>query len=255
MENIEFYNFKYFTITNYRDLIRKVVENNFNFSLFHEEFPANTKQILWRHDVEFSPFDALTMAEIEAEEGVKATYFFQLHGECYNVLEKDISNIVLKIKLLGHDIGLHFDSHYFNISDEETLEKYLMIDKQYFNEIFGVTIKVFSFHETNAFILSCIKAKYAGLLNVYSNYFMKNFKYCTDSTGFWRYENLSDLLENPDITKLQVLTHDAMWSSEILPPRQRVFNSIDKNAHRVKLWYDQTLTKFGAKNVDWNSVF
>ena len=255
MKNIEKYRFKDFTISNYQKIIQTAKRNNFKFSFFYDSHSNNTKHLLWRHDVEFSPFIALKMAEIEVEEMVKATYFFQLHGEFYNVLEKEISEIVFKIKSLGHDIGLHFDSHYFDITNEKDLEKYLTLDTQYFNAIFGTDIKVFSFHNTNPFILSCEKENYAGLINVYSRFFKDHFNYCADSTGYWRYEHLVDVLNDTNIQNLQVLTHDAMWSDEILAPRQRVFNSVEENALRVKRWYDKTLSKFKAKNIDWEKVY
>lgn len=255
MDNQEKYRFEDFTIRNYRKIIQAAKKNEYQFSFFYGSHSSGSKQILWRHDVEFSPFIALKMAEIEVEEGIKSTYFFQLHGEFYNVLEKEISKIVLKIKSLGHDIGLHFDSHYYDVNNEEKLEKYLSLDTQYFNAIFGTKIKVFSFHNTNPFIISCEKERYAGLINVYSRYFKDHFAYCADSTGYWRYERLVDVLSNPNIQKLQVLTHDAMWSDEILPPRQRVFKSVDENALRVKQWYDRTLVKFGAKNIDLDKVY
>ena len=253
--NSELYKFSDFTLINYKKLINIAKKNNYSFSSFEPSFPGNEKLILWRHDVEFSPFIALKMAIIEAEEGEKATYFFQLHSEFYNILEKEISEIVDKIKLLGHDIGLHFDPHFFNIEKEAELEKHLELDKQYFNAIFDTNIKVFSFHNTNKFILSCENHQYAGLINVYSKYFKSDFSYCTDSTGFWRYERLEEVLNDPGITKLQVLTHDAMWNDNVLSPRQRVLTSVEANMERVKKFYDQALSKVGVKNVDWDKVY
>jgi len=255
MDNSEKYNFKDFTIQKYREVIQVAKLKGYQFSFFQHADVNEEKQILWRHDVEFSPFIALKMAEIENQEGVKATYFFQLHGEFYNVLEKEISLIVFKIKALGHEIGLHFDTHYFDIKTEKELEHFLSLDTQYFNSIFRTDIKAFSFHNTNPFVLSCENTRYAGLINVYSKYFKDHFKYCADSTGYWRYDPLIDVLSAANSLKLHVLTHDAMWSSEVLSPRQRVFKSVDENSSRVKQWYDATLAKFGAKNVDWNEVY
>jgi hypothetical protein len=255
MDNSEKYRFADFIMQNYRKMVQAAKQQGFQFKFYNDTFSSEKRQVIWRHDVEFSPFIALEMAEIERDEGIKATYFFQLHGEFYNVLEKEVSDIVYKIKALGHDIGLHFDSHYFDIDNEENLEKYLDMDTRYFNAIFNTDIKAFSFHNTNPFVLACEKEQYAGLINVYSAYFKEHFAYCSDSTGFWRYESLIDVLNNTIVQKLHVLTHDAMWSSEILSPRQRVFTSVDENALRIKQWYDTTLSKFGAKNVDCNEVY
>lgn len=251
----EKYKFGDFTIEKYRTLLLSAKENEFLFAFFYEPHTADSKQILWRHDVEFSPFKALRMAEIENEVLVKSTYFFQLHSEFYNVLEKEISGIVYQIKSYGHDIGLHFDSGYFNVANEEDLEMFLRLDAQYFNAIFKTEVKAFSFHNTNPYILSCEKERYADMINVYSRYFKERFAYCADSTGYWRYESLLDLIKNPKIKKLQVLTHDAMWSDEILSPRQRIFESIEEHSQRLKKLYDTGLAKLGAKNVDWDNVY
>ena len=63
-------------------------------------------------------------------------------------------------------------------------------------------------------------------------------------------EILDEVLRDKNVRHLQVLTHDAMWSNEVLSPRQRVRTSIQANAERVKERYDQILIDFGAKNID-----
>ena len=157
----------------------------------------------------------------------------------FNVLEPYYTDILKQIQSLEHEIGLHFDAHYYNIETQEALDKYIALDRDYFEQVFGLKLRVFSFHNTNPFILNCEDLKYGGLFNVYSEYFKKNFQYCADSIGFWRYEILDEVLRDPTIRHLQVLTHDAMWRDEVLSPRQR-----------VKGQYDQILVKFGAKNID-----
>jgi hypothetical protein len=251
ISNSDKYRFADFTIARYGQLIELARSQGFVFVAFGDVFPPAGKIILWRHDVEFSPHTALRMAEIESDAGVKATYFFQLHSEFYNVLEKEVSHIVARIKELGHDIGLHFDSHYFNVQSEDQLANYLILDAEYFNRIFGMQIRVFSFHNTTPFILSCERSEYAGFINVYSREFKKLFAYCADSTGFWRYERLEEVLQNPKVNRLQVLTHDAMWSETVLSPRQRVFKAIDEHAQRIKKCYDAILKHHNAKNIDW----
>lgn len=246
----EQYRFADFTLARYRQQIELALRNGFAFAAFNTVFPSAGKLVLWRHDVEFSPYTALRMAEIEADLGVKATYFFQLHSEFYNVLEKEVSRIVKQVQAMGHDIGLHFDSHYFNIASEDRLADCLAMDASYFNSVLGLKIRAFSFHNTTPFILACEQAEYAGLINVYSRKIKREFVYCADSTGFWRYERLEDVLNNPATHRLQVLTHDAMWSDTVLAPRQRVFKAIDEHALRTKQQYDAILKQYGAKNID-----
>jgi peptidoglycan/xylan/chitin deacetylase (PgdA/CDA1 family) len=250
MTNREKYKFDYFTIENYRNQLLYALENGFEFISFTDEFNKKRKEIIWRHDVEFSLDIALEMAKIENELGISTTYFFQVHSEFYNILERYSSDILLEIKTLGHHIGLHFDSHYYNIQSEDQLNQYITQDKEYFEKVFNIKLEVFSFHNTTPFTLNCRNKTYGGLLNVYSDYYRNRYKYCADSTGYWRFEVLDDVLNDKKVTHLQVLVHDAMWSNEVLSPRQRVRKSIQENADRVKDQYDRILIQFGAKNID-----
>lgn len=251
MTNREKYKFDYFTLENYSKLLELAKEHEFQFILHKDEFEPERKDIIWRHDVEFSPAIALKMAVIEHKLGVRATYFFQMHSEFYNTLERYTSDILRDIIALGHHVGLHFDSHYYEVENEEQLDYFIEQDTRYFEAVFGIEIDTFSFHNTTPFVLGCREYRYGGLINVYADYFREQYQYCADSTGFWRYEVLDEVLRNPKVQHLQVLIHDAMWSKEVLSPRQRVRKSIQDNADRVKAQYDDILVRFGAKNIDY----
>ena len=250
MTNAEFYRFNDFTLKNYR-LILELALINYNFVFFTEDFDGDEKKIILRHDVEFSIPIALEMAEIEASLGIKATYLLQVHGDFYNILEKNNFIAIKKIRELGHQIGLHFDTHFWEISSETDLEKYMLIDKQILQLFFEIEPQVFSFHNTNSFVLSCEKDCYAGMINVYSKRLKSEVGYCADSTGYWRYKVLEDRLREAKDNKLQILIHDGMWQDEVLPPRRRVYKVIDDHATFMKKSYDETLKKCGAKNIDW----
>lgn len=83
MENKYF--FSDFTLANYKKLLN-IANSKYSFVLFNEEWARDT--ILLRHDLEFSVPIALQITEIEAELGIRSTYFVQLHREFYNTLEK-----------------------------------------------------------------------------------------------------------------------------------------------------------------------
>lgn len=255
MCNLDKYDFEYFTLEKYECILNLALQNGFEFILHKDEFIKERKDIIWRHDVEFSPDIALKMANIEHNLGVKATYFFQLHSDYYNSLSNYFTKIVHRIKELGHHIGLHFDAHYFNVKNKRDLDQYITLDKNYFESIFNIKIDTFSFHNTNSFILSCEDYQYGGLINVYSHEFKSKYNYCADSTGYWRYEVLHEVINNPSVRHLQVLTHDAMWSEEVLPPRRRVMKSIYDNAERIIDSYDRNLPLTGAKNIDWEGEY
>lgn len=57
-----------------------------------------------RHDVDLKPENSLRTAEIEAELGWKATYYFRAVPESWD------EEIMRKIAALGHEIGYHYES-------------------------------------------------------------------------------------------------------------------------------------------------
>lgn len=233
MTNREKYHFDDFTLENYRRLIKLAKEKGFQFILHKDEFEPERKDIIWRHDVEFEPDIALKMAEIEAEIGVKATYFFQLHSSYYNAVSAYYRKIFHQIKDLGHCVGLHFDSAYWGITSEEQLNDYIKIDKEYLEKNMGVKIDTFSFHNTTPFTQSCLEYRYGGLINVYASFFKEHYEYCGDSLGYWRFDRLEDVLNDDNIRHLQVLTHDANWSEEVLSPRKRYKKMLYNHAERL----------------------
>lgn len=233
MVNAEKYKFEDFTLENYKYLVDLAVKRGFKFITYSDEFITNRKDILWRHDVEFEPDIALKMALIEHEFGVKCNYFFQLHCPYYNLLDSHYTEVFHKIKALGHHVGLHFDSHYFGIENEEQLTDFIELDKTYFEKVLDTKIDAFSFHNTTPFTHTCLKMIYGGLINVYSSFFKENFNYCGDSLGFWRFDRLEDVLNDNNVQHLQVLTHDANWTDEILSPRKRMRKFIYDRAEKL----------------------
>ena len=233
MTNREKYRFDDFTFDNYKRLLQLAREQGFQFIFHKDEFVESRKDIIWRHDVEFEPDLALKMAQIEHKEGVVATYFFQLHCPYYNILEPYYRDVFYQIKGLGHHIGLHFDSAYWGINDENQLGHFIRLDKEYLEANLKVGIDTFSFHNTTPFTQSCLEYQYGGLINVYASYFKERYSYCGDSLGYWRFDRLEDRLKDETILHLQVLTHDANWNAVALSPRERFSRTIRHHAERV----------------------
>lgn len=253
MTNREKYRFDDFTLSNYDRLLGIALKNGYKFSDYDLRAPSNDSQkreIVWRHDVEFSVHRALKMAGIEQEKGIKAHYFLQIHCEFYNIFEKEIYGLAKQIQALGHCVGLHFDAHFWEISSNEHLEECISRDRKILEDLLSVEIKSFSFHNTSPALLSMDDTYYAGLLNVYSKVIRAKYRYCTDSTGIWRYERLEDVLNDSSIQNLQVLTHDGMWQDEPMAPRQRVMRCINMRAQRRIESYDYFIPKMGQVNID-----
>ncbi|ATE55759.1 MULTISPECIES: hypothetical protein [Actinosynnema] len=60
-----------------------------------------------RHDVDLLPERVPPIARIEADLGIRATYFFRVHANEYNALGHQTVAIMRDVLALGHEVGLH----------------------------------------------------------------------------------------------------------------------------------------------------
>ena len=241
-----------FTIDRFCELIR-LAQKSYHFSNYCE-LPLKEGGILWRHDIDYSLNRALRLAKLEFKMGVHATYFINPHCEFYNPLEKSQAKIIDEILAMGHEIGLHFDADYYDVTSESELDAHVKYEASVLEHFFGVKLSAFSFHNPNEFLLGCDKEQYGGLINCYSSYFRNKVGYCSDSNGYWRYRRLEDVLREAKETKLQVLTHPGWWQEEVMYPRNRILRATEGRAKAVMNHYDDALKEHGRLNVSAESV-
>ena len=94
-----------FTINAYKNVLLTLQNQGFAFQTF-SEFITNPekKSIVLRHDVDLRPENSLRFAKIQAELGIKGSYYFRAVPESWN------ETIILEIARLGHEIGYHYES-------------------------------------------------------------------------------------------------------------------------------------------------
>ncbi len=243
------YHFSDFTAEHYRYLLRKAQEN-YQFSAY-DSFDRNAKFVLCRHDVDLSPHRSLRLAQIEQEEGVFSTYFWHLHSEYYNLFEKSVYEIVRAIGRMGHRSGIHFDTHFYRIENQQQIEENLLKEKMILENLLETEIKVFSFHNTNPFIMSCQEWQYAGLINTYASYFQREVTYCSDSNGYWRYARMADVVEKAEAPRLQLLTHPEWWQDEIMSPWEKIQRAVEGRKQQSLRHYRTLMKNGNMKNIDW----
>lgn len=249
VKNQDKYFFNDFSLTEYEQLII-VAKEKYTFTDY-TSFKNEDGSVLWRHDVDFSMHAALELAKIEKKHNVKATYFLLPHAEFYNLLEKEISDMVREIISLGHHIGLHFDIGFYEITNVAELNKYLAFEKNMLEFLFERPIHAFSFHNPFAFALSCQEPSYAGMINTYATVFQKEVGYCSDSNGYWRHRRLKDVLREAKDRNLQVLTHPEWWQPRVLSPFDKVKKCAYGRAENNLKKYTQLLADNSRENIDW----
>jgi hypothetical protein len=228
-----------FTIESYCELIA-TAKQGYAFASYGA-IPWGEKFVLWRHDCDYSLNRAHDLACIEADQGVRATYFVNPHCEFYNLFEKKQHRLVLEILEMGHEIGLHFDAAFHDIIDEAQLSDQIRAEASLLERLYGSMPSAFSFHNPVAAHLSCDAGAYGGLVNCYSLRFKTEVPYCSDSNGYWRFLRLRDVLTEAIDPCLQVLTHPGWWQKVAMPPRQRVFRSVYGRAAATLRDYDSAL--------------
>lgn len=236
-----------FTANEYRALCRLALAGPWKLASY-ANLSWRDRFVLWRHDLDFSINRSLALARIEHQEGLKATYFVNIHSDFYNLSELGQCKIVKEILSLGHDLGLHFDATFYDVRNEEELERRLTCEAGYLQELLGAGPTAFSFHNPVAEHLGWEAERYGGLVNCYSKRFKTDIAYCSDSNGYWRFRRLREVLTAATDERLQVLTHPGWWQDTPMPPRQRVFRAAYGRAIATVRAYDQMIEQHGRVN-------
>jgi hypothetical protein len=94
-----------FDLAHYVELLDAARAGGYRFAFFDRE--PRTGDLLLRHDVDMSLDAAVTMAELEAERGVAATYFLMTRSDFYNLDARSGLATLARLRELGHRVGLH----------------------------------------------------------------------------------------------------------------------------------------------------
>jgi hypothetical protein len=218
----------------------------------YKKMVKHGKNLLMRHDVDFSVHRSYALAKIEAEEGVHSTYFLWPHCKYYNLFEEEIVEIVDKIIELGHDIGLHFDYDFYKkqrLSILDAIER----EGKLLECIFGVYPEAISFHNITKSANEMFEeyqsySAICGMWNAHSNYIRENYEYVSDSNGYWRFKRLEDVLIESE-RNLHVLIHPEWWTPKVLSPRSRITRCIDGRTRKMHEWYDTVMIEIGRLNI------
>ncbi len=95
-----------FTVAAYSHLLTALLEKGYfctSYLGYIRGEVESSKIAILRHDVDARPQNSLRLARIQAQKGVKGTYYFRVVERSYN--ERCIAEIVD----LGHEIGYHYE--------------------------------------------------------------------------------------------------------------------------------------------------
>ena len=192
-----------FTIKQYKQLLQALQEQGFSFQTYAQfaEDKSNSsavlgevelglsgveeqKLIILRHDVDKLPKHSLRFAKIQAEMGIKGTYYFRMVPQSYD------ERIIKEIAALGHEVGYHYETMDTCRGDIDKAYEEFCRNLERFREI--VEIKTISMHGSplSSFDNRAIWEKYSykELGIIAEPYFDLNFNktfYITDTGRRW----------------------------------------------------------------------
>jgi len=165
-----------------------------------------------RHDIDWSLSQAVKLAELESEAGVRSTWFVLLRTELYNAASKAGMEALRYIQALGHEIGLHFDeaSYVPALGPDETVRN-IIKECGLLSTLLETEVSTVSMHRPSK---AALDADYhiPGIVNSYGKTFFQEFKYLSDSHRRWR-EPVEEIIRSGKYDRLHILTH-AFWYHE-----------------------------------------
>jgi len=175
-----------FDLSHYREILEAAQAGGYRFAAFGD-FPERGDLFL-RHDIDLSLDAALTMAELEAELGVRTTYLLMTESVFYNLASAEGVATIQRLRELGHRIGLHAVHPRIDLDDRFE--------------------PVVSWHNPRPEYMS---EEIPGAINVYAERYFSPQTYRSDSNQRWRSGCPHEELRVGSFPWLQVLIHPEIW--------------------------------------------
>ena len=175
-----------FDFAHYRELLQAAKAGGYRWAFFDAE-PRDGDLIL-RHDVDLSLDAALRLAQLEAEEGMAATYFLLTESVFYNLASSEGRAAIERLRALGHRVGLH--AVWPNVRLDERFDP------------------VIAWHNPDPEYMS---APVEGATNAMQAPWFTPETYRSDSNQSWRHGCPHEELAAGRFPWLQLLTHPEIW--------------------------------------------
>jgi hypothetical protein len=198
-----------FTLSGYRTLVTRLLDRGYLVREFKNADP-NQPHLILRHDVDMSLEEAVTIGQLEATMGVRATYFVLVRSELYSPFTLAAAGAISELRRFGHEVGLHLDASLYPPSLAD-LEAAAARECRILEEIVGASVTVISFHRPAGPMLS-VGERLAGRIHAYAPRFFREMGYCSDSRFGWHHGRP---LDHPVVAQrrgLQLLTHPIWWT-------------------------------------------
>jgi hypothetical protein len=213
-----------YNIEGYIELVSALLDVGYSICPL-SELESGKARLFLRHDVDMCLERAAAMAEAENAAGFRSTYYVLVRTEMYNISSRTGRDAVKRIRSLGHEVGLHFDSaglaDNLKCWDAEAADDCTVLEAALAGPVSSI-----SFHRPSQ-QMQGLQASIAGRPHVYQSRYFREVGYCSDSAGGFRFHHP---LDHPAVIAkraLQLLTHPIWWMGRLGSPRDKLDRFVD----------------------------
>ncbi len=196
-----------FDLDHYREVLDAIDAGGYRYAFFDRE--PQRGDVLLRHDVDMSLDAALTMSTLEAERGVRATYFLMRESEFYNLESVSGRATLARLREQGHRVGLH------------AIHPCAAFDDRF--------DRVLAWHTPDPAYMS---EPVAGAVNAMQPGYFDPAHYRSDSNQHWRSGCPHEELARGELDWLQLLVHPEIWVYPGSTMRETMHAQLDAERER-----------------------
>lgn len=196
-----------FTYNGYLRLLSLLKDHAYETVDYHH-YKSYPRCVILRHDIDTDLAQAVRFAELEAQEGVRSTYFVLLRTDFYNPASRSSLESLRTIQAMGHEIGLHFDEKAYPDGTPEEMIQRILKERGVLSTLLETEVSTVSMHRPSQSTLDA-DLQIPGMVNSYGRTFFHDFKYLSDSRRRWR-EPVEEIIRSGKYPRLHILTH-AFW--------------------------------------------
>jgi hypothetical protein len=216
----------------YKKIIKFIKKHGFNFINAKDWYKHKSRKrnIILRHDIDFSLDLACKISEINFNQQIKSNFFIMLRNDFYDPFSPFGANLIKKMIDHKSNIGIHVNTEIY-LKESQPIKK-IKNDIKYFENFFGIKVDCISYHMPSIFDFK--KVNINSKFNSYNNNVMKYYNYISDSSGYFNYTKFEDLISMDD--SIQLLIHPIWWmtnglnhESKINEVYKGIINAYSKN--------------------------
>ena len=196
-----------FSMETYRTLLRTGLDGGFRFATFAETPRLDEQRVcVVRHDVDSDPGAAFAIAELEADEGVRSTFFVMLRSAVYNLFKRENQELVTGLAALGHAIGLHYDPG-FPPAGGRTHTQQISVELGVLEDLLGLDVGAVAFHQPSL-TPGAFEIEVEGAVKANG---LEGYHFVADPNQSRKVFEAFDVFRTGNPPKLQLLVHPMWW--------------------------------------------